>query len=136
MWKEKQPIYGDHIRVNRGLYFHHGIYASNDAVIHFASLEPGHETDPTMASVVVTDLKTFLKGGILEVREYTEEELKIKRSPQDIINYAFSQLGTKNYNLITNNCEHFANRCVFGESRSEQVNNVFATIKNLFGGGI
>ena len=37
MWEVKKPVYGDQIRVNRGLYAHHGIYASDDCVIHFAA---------------------------------------------------------------------------------------------------
>ena len=39
------------------------------------------------------------------------------------------RLGT--YNLISNNCEHFANECVFGQAVSEQVEDVFSKI---FGG--
>ena len=33
MWKLKNPNYGDHIRVDRGMYFHHGIYESDDVVV-------------------------------------------------------------------------------------------------------
>ena len=78
-------------------------------------------------------LSEFLKDGILEVRIFNSEELSKKRSPSDIVNYAFMQvdkrLGT--YNLISNNCEHFANECVFGQAVSEQVEDVFSKI---FGG--
>ena len=35
IWIEKRPAMGDHIRVNRGLYCHHGIYVSDNEVIHF-----------------------------------------------------------------------------------------------------
>ena len=36
-WVQKQPQKGDHIRVMRigGLYAHHGVYVSDDEVIHF-----------------------------------------------------------------------------------------------------
>ena len=35
-WKMIEPIPGDHIRVESNGYYHHGIYASDDCVIHFA----------------------------------------------------------------------------------------------------
>lgn len=131
MWNlDKKPTLGDMIRVNRGLYYHFGIYESDDVIYQFASPK-GAEISPDTAVVLTTDLNTFLKDGNLEVREYTEDELKEKRKPEEIINYAKEHLGETGYNLVNNNCEHFANRCVFGKSTSEQVSNV---IKFLFGG--
>ena len=124
MWIIRKPEYGDHIRVNRGIYYHHGIYVSDDIVINFASTKPGYELDPNSASVCVVTLENFLKGGVCECRTYTNEEEKIKRQNQDIVNYAFTKLGTKGYNIINNNCEHFANECVFGKKYSEQVNRI------------
>ena len=131
MWETKNPIFGDHIRVNRGLYSHHGIYASNDCVIHFAPPNNTGEIDHANAQVVVTNLTDFLNGGILEVRVFTDEELKVKRTPQDIVNYAFSRMGEKGYNIISNNCEHFANECLFGKKKSNQVDSILSF---LFGG--
>lgn len=131
---EKKPTYGDHIRVCRGLYYHHGIYIDDDNVCQFASTINGHETDPAYACVCVTSLNDFLKGGILEVSEYNDDELKEKRQPQEIVNAALSRLGEKGYDLIKNNCEHFANECVFGKRMSDQVDNVMTLLGSLFGG--
>lgn len=130
MWEEKKPVFGDQIRVNRGLYAHHGIYASDDCVIHFAAKDQNNELDPTKAKIITTSLADFLKGGVCEVRCYTKEELAKKRSPKDIVNYAMSCLGRGGYNLVTNNCEHFSNECAFGEKTSDQVSNIL----RLFGG--
>ncbi len=126
MWKEQQPKYGDQIRVNRGFYYHHGIYASDDCVIHFAP--PGNEgtLDPAKARIIQTSLADFLKDGKLEVRTYNEEELKKKRTPQEIVNYALLHLGEGGYDLISNNCEHFSNLCAFGVKESSQVNKVLS----------
>ena len=129
--KNIAPYKGAQIRVNRGLYSHHGIYVSDDLIIHFASNEPGHETDPLYASVCKTDLKGFLKGGELEVREYTEEEMREKRGNDEIVEYVLSNLGRKGYDLINNNCEHFSNECAFGKSYSSQVESVLSLFKNL-----
>ncbi|HPA57831.1 MAG TPA: lecithin retinol acyltransferase family protein, partial [bacterium] len=32
-WSRREPIKGDHIRVNRGFYYHHGIYVNDNEVI-------------------------------------------------------------------------------------------------------
>ena len=131
LWVNKTPVFGDHIRVNRGLYSHHGIYASDDCVIHFAPPNNTGDIDPSLARVIVTDLKSFLNGGMLEVRTFKQEELSIKRTPQDIVNYAFSRVGEGGYNLISNNCEHFANDCLFGKKKSNQVDSILSFV---FGG--
>jgi len=122
MWINKKPVSGDQIRVNRGLYFHHGIYVSDDEVIQYAS-PSGSEISEETALIIKTDLKTFLKDGILEVREYSSEELKKKRSNSEIVDFARKQLGKGlgEYSIVSNNCEHFSNYCAFGEKRSNQV---------------
>lgn len=133
MWAVKKPVFGDHIRVNRGLYYHHGIYASDDCVIHFASIDSTDRIDPAKAKIITTNLTKFLCGGILEVKEFDLNEIGQKRSPSEIINYALMRVGegVNTYNLISNNCEHFANECVFGKKQSQQVDDV---LKVLFGG--
>lgn len=131
MWERKNPSYGDQIRVNRGMYTHHGIYISEDSVIHFAPPGNTDVLDPSKARVINTSLEEFLKDGVLEVRVYTEEELKRKRSPKAIVTEALAHLGEGGYNIISNNCEHFSNLCAFGKKESNQVEAVFSL---LFGG--
>jgi hypothetical protein len=132
MWKTKKPVLGDHIRVSRGLYYHHGIYADDYCVFHFAS-PSDNEMNPETARVLYTTLDGFLKGGTLEVREYTFEESNKKRNPKEVIDAAIKSIGEGGYNVISNNCEHFANRCIFGESKSEQVDNVKELLRRMFG---
>ena len=132
--KNIKPEYSSHIRVNRGLYCHHGIYLSDDCVVQFGGTGNDNVLDPANARIIIVTLDEFLRGGILEVREYNEEEKVLKRSPKDIANYALSQLGRGGYDLINNNCEHFANECVFGKKMSEQVNNVQDILSKIFRG--
>lgn len=122
------PVYGDEIRVNRGLYFHYGIYIDDKNVVQFGTVS-GVEVSPENARVIITTLDVFLKGQVLEIREYSSEEQKKKRKPEEVVNYAMAHLGEAGYDLINNNCEHFANRCVFGESYSEQVDNIMALLR-------
>ncbi len=124
----KKATYASHIRVNRGLYYHHGIYLSDDCVIHFGGTDSDNILDPSKARVIKTNLDDFLKGGILEVRNITQEEAATIRSSQDIANYAFASLGNAGYDLVNNNCEHFANECLFGEKKSMQVNEILSKI--------
>ncbi len=132
MWIKKKPAYGDQIRVNRGLYFHHGIYVSDDEVIQYASPK-GSEISAATALIISTSLSQFLNGGEVEVREYNREELDRVRSKEEIVEFAKSKLGTGlgEYNLINNNCEHFSNYCAFGIKESNQVEDIF---KMIFGG--
>lgn len=132
MWVKMKPEYGAQIRVSRGLYYHHGIYANDNEVYQFAS-PVGSEVSQETAEVMVTTLDKFLDGGELEVRCYTDEELKKKRKPDEIIEYAKAHLGEKGYDIISNNCEHFSNRCAFGKSESNQVEDVFKMLKGMFG---
>ena len=54
-----------------------------------------------------------------------------ERTPQDVVNYAFSRVGEGGYNIISNNCEHFANDCLFGKKKSNQVDSILSFV---FGG--
>ena len=134
IWVQKPPQRGDHIRVQRmeGLYTHHGVYVSDREVIHFTGADDDSILDWDKPEVISTDLATFLKGGVLEVKEYTDEEFTDLYSPEQIVSYARACLGDKGYNLIFNNCEHFANVCTLGRFRSNQVDRFFDAIDDVF----
>lgn len=147
VWEYKKPEKGDHIRVSRGLYTHHGVFITKDEVIHFTGEENDNVLDWSKNEVIQSPLERFLLGGQLEVKVYTNEELEDLYPVQEIIQYARHCVGDRGYNLVLNNCEHFANTCTLGRFRSRQVENVlggrkmgiFSTIgsaiKGIFGGG-
>lgn len=130
IWAQKFPKRGDHIRVRRinGLYYHHGIFVSNSEVIHFTGDDDDSVLDWSKAHVIKTDLQKFLRGGTVEVKEYTDAELADLYPVEGIVSWARACLGDGGYNLVFNNCEHFANACTLGKYRSRQV-------ENFFGGG-
>lgn len=134
IWVQKPPQRGDHIRVQRmeGLYAHHGVYVSDREVIHFTGADDDSILDWDKPEVISTDLATFLKGGVLEVKEYTDEEFTDLYSPEQVVSYARACLGDKGYNLIFNNYEHFANVCTLGRFRSNQVDRFFDAIDDVF----
>lgn len=129
-WSEKVPQKGDHIRVNRGVYNHHGIYISDEEVVHFTGQDDDSILDWSKNEVISTNLDRFLLCGVLEVKEYTDEEFEDLYPVEHIVTYARACLGNKGYSLIFNNCEHFANVCTLGRFRSRQVEGVFDAILN------
>jgi len=131
MWTKRDLKFGDQIRVNRGFYYHHGIYEDDDHIYQYAAKE-GSEVSQENALIICTNLKTFAKDGEVEARDYNEEELKKLRPKEEIIKTAKNMLdtGLGEYNLVTNNCEHFSNYCAFGKKESNQVNDF---LNMLFG---
>ncbi len=125
---EPQP--GDQIRVKCKQIYHHGIYIGNDEVVAF-----GHSfsllEDHSKIEVLKTSVEEFLQGGFLEVRIFNKKELKQKRKPEEIIKTALSKLGEKGYHILHNNCEHFANYCVFGKKISTQTELVHLQVKEM-----
>lgn len=127
-WENRIPERGDHIRVMRigGLYAHHGVYVSDNEVIHFTGRDSDSILDWSKCEVIQSNLDTFLKGGVLEVKEYTDEEYQDLYPVNEIVDYARSCVGDRGYNLAFNNCEHFANVCTLGRFRSNQVERVLS----------
>lgn len=50
---------------------------------------------------------------------------------RDIVLRARSRLGECRYDLLSNNCEHFPNWCLRGESRSHQVEALTGPVRTL-----
>ena len=125
-WARQAPIMGDHIRVRRlgGLYYHHGIYVSDDEVIAFAGDDDYNPIDWWDTEIRSTSFDEFRQGGDVEVRQYTPEEQAQLCSVPETIAFARACLGNKKYDLLFHNCEHFANACKLGVYRSRQTEDI------------
>jgi len=105
---------GDHIRATRDLGHHHDAIDLGDGwVIHFAA-DPGGPK--ATASIRLDTWTTFAGDGVVGVRPYGGTI-----DPERTVARAESRLGETGYDLIANNCEHFARWCVTGDHTSEQV---------------
>lgn len=96
--KAIQLSIGDHISIRRRLpapYTHHGIYVGDGEVIHFSEGE-----------VRLDELNKF--GPIASIRKVDSH---LGCSEEIVVMKAYSRLGERGYNLIVNNCEHFALWC-------------------------
>lgn len=107
---------GAHLVVKRKGCTHHGIYIGNGRVIHYACFSKAFKKD----KVLETTYSKFADGAIVEDYKL-EYKLKVYRyNPRDIIERAKSRLYEDKYNLVFNNCEHFANWCTHGDNYSSQ----------------
>lgn len=156
-----QAIYGDIIGVVRrnGAYTHYGIYVSDTCVIHYAipaSMSVGH------ATIHATSLKLFLRNateyfildfpkpyqppvvlGNDQPHNETISEQVARRlqqqygyhlyTPIETVNRAKSRIGETHYNLLTNNCEHFAIWCKTGVSESMQISEMLGVLGSAAG---
>lgn len=105
---------GDHLYCYRkdGLYTHHGIYVGEGMVVHYTG-EPGQKEN---AAVKKTSLAEFAAGDEIRIKSH------IFCSDADtVVARALGRLGERDYNLVFNNCEHFAHWCKTGSAESEQV---------------
>ena len=110
----------DHLQVPRqhGLFLHHGIDLGDDTVAHYLE---GRE-------ILRSALDDFSQGQPVSVVPHTQ------CSPQGVtLRRAMSRIGEQNYNLLFNNCEHFATWCKTGRHRSGQVDSVLERARHWSG---
>ena len=110
---------GDHIKVYRTGYWHHGIDIGNDRVIHFTgNKEKGYSGLGTSDLVITeTSIEDFSCNANVKTVKYSEKS----NDAETTVEIAQSYLGKSGYSLFDNNCEHFARYCKTNEWKSEQV---------------
>lgn len=128
----KTPRFGDIVRVEAGQFYHYGIYVSDDEIIQFGPTpDAAHSLLDRDIRVCTSDMNGFLKGGFLEVASFTLKERLKAASPKEVVERARREIGTGGYEILSNNCEHFVNNCVFGKKSSEQVDSVRAFWRSI-----
>jgi hypothetical protein len=100
---------------------HHGIVTKIDGndirITHFH----GEMGDVTVHTV---SFEEFMDGEIdLYIYQHGKDLKSSVISAKQIEKYNTQYNG--NYNLITNNCEHFVTKCIFGEGKSRQIGHLF-----------
>ena len=100
----------DHLQAPRqhGLFLHHGIDLGDGTVAHYLE---GRE-------ILRNSVEEFSRGQPVSTVSYPEGDC----SPVGLtLRRAMGRLGEQRYNLLFNNCEHFAHWCKTGRHRSNQV---------------
>ncbi|MEB3312110.1 MAG: lecithin retinol acyltransferase family protein [Snowella sp.] len=106
---------GDQIYVYRelwnleGVYEHHGIDCGDGTVIHYR--KPSETVERTSWDIFSRHKPVFQK-------HYHNQFCFL---PEIVVERAQSRLGEQKYNLLFNNCEHFANWCKTGLNESGQI---------------
>jgi hypothetical protein len=135
---------GDHLRVHRGLYWHHGIYVGDDRVIEFGG---GSRFRKWEIGIREIELKDFVRIGRVEVVRHPAELLPglgirlPKALPAEQVVHRAQWLEQQplpvGYNLVGSNCEHIANWCVTGGYfESLQVRRAFRITAFIVGPGL
>ncbi len=120
-WWPSSPKKGDMIRVRIGAVYHYGIFVSENEVIQFGPPPTAERLRESQTfCVIATDIDTFCGGVIAEVAKAETREEKKRFSPRKTVTIAKARLGERGYDLIHNNCEHFAYECVYGIKHSSQ----------------
>ncbi len=117
---------GDIVRVRAGGVWHYGVYVSDAEVIQFGAPPRGKPVPAGEMRVLSTDVNEFAGDEIIEKARLTPLEKLRRVPPKRTVSIARSRLGEGGYDLINNNCEHFARACVFGKAVSEQTGYVQA----------
>ena len=100
----------DHLQTPRqhGLFLHHGIDLGDGTVAHYLE---GRE-------ILRSPRAEFSRGQAISTVSYPQGSC----SPVGVtLRRAMGRLGEQRYNLLFNNCEHFAHWCKTGRHRSSQV---------------
>jgi hypothetical protein len=110
---DDEPALGTELVTRRSGYAHHGIYAGNGRVIHYAGFAKSLNRGP----VEEVSLAQFADGHEVTLRQ----SVAAKFGGLEAVRRARTRLGEDRYRLLTNNCEHFVSWCLYGEARSQQV---------------
>lgn len=119
---------GDELRVDRGLYGHHGMYVGNDWVVQFG----GRIKDKPHASIHCVPLAEFVKAGQPKVVKH--EELDRAEAVRRTL-WLLENPPPMQYHVFGYNCEHVARWCATGRIECNQARSAF-TLNMLFGGGL
>ena len=100
----------DHLQAPRqhGLFNHHGIDLGDGSVAHYLEGR----------AILRSPKEEFSRGQPISSVDYPEGSCS---APGVTVRRAMGRLGEQNYNLLFNNCEHFAHWCKTGRHRSSQV---------------
>ena len=121
---EKQIRPGDVIFVERScnLYRHYAVYVGDGEIIHYAS-ESGDFGENV--SIHKTTMEQFLDGAkqyfICKFPKHSRIKGYHLYTKRETVERAYQRLGERRYDLLGNNCEHFAVWCRTNISDSSQV---------------
>ena len=128
-WILKEIEIGDMVRVPMKEVYHYGVCTGEDRIIQFGEPVLTCPKPKEEIRVIAADVSSFLGGQFAEVAVFDKKELRNRRPVGEIVAYAEKSLGKGGYDILYNNCEHFANECVFGTHTSSQIDRIRSEVE-------
>lgn len=135
---------GDQLEFHRGVYSHWAVYMGNEEVIHLTGISSTCTFNPN--HIFTIGGKLFAKAEVkresvwnvvcdskVEINNDKDKSCRPLRT-DEIVRIAMGMIGDIGYNVLWQNCEHFAALCRYGVSWSKQADNALETI--MVGGAI
>lgn len=132
---------GDQLEFHRGVYSHWAVYVGNEEVIHLAGINSFDSTCTFNPKHTFTiGGKIFIKAkvkreSVWKVIRDSEVEINNDKDkscrpyrPHEIGRIAMGMIGDIGYNILWQNCEHFAAFCRYGVAWSKQADNALTAI--------
>ncbi|XP_021351176.1 retinoic acid receptor responder protein 3-like isoform X2 [Mizuhopecten yessoensis] len=124
---------GDMVEFPRGWYSHWGVYLGEGRIVHLSGGDnDGINGNINSGSVFTICGKNFSKAWVM-IDDFWKIALKCKakinngkdrkcspRQPHEMVRVAMEMVGEIGYNVLWNNCEHFAAFIRYGKKWSEQ----------------
>lgn len=153
--KNDSAIYGDVIGVRRFGYKHFAVYVGCDRIIHYAHegdklcVHEAHMTEfldganayficdfpdcygrPAEMNTTVFSTDSIIRNPYGELWRFLKRHQDYHLyTPEETVQRAYEKIGEEKYNLVTNNCEHFALWCKTGIAESHQVNDLLGALE-------
>ncbi|XP_037635700.1 phospholipase A and acyltransferase 3-like isoform X3 [Sebastes umbrosus] len=125
---DEKPKPGDLIEIFRGPYEHWAVYVGDGFIVHLtsrpdvlgASANSLRSVTTKKAMVKKEKLRDVVGNNKWKISNRLDEKYD-PRSVQDIVREAYAKVGKElHYDVLMENCEHFANELRYGKAESRQ----------------
>uniref|UniRef100_A0A2C9L8F8 LRAT domain-containing protein n=1 Tax=Biomphalaria glabrata TaxID=6526 RepID=A0A2C9L8F8_BIOGL len=122
---------GDIIKISRTFFNHWGIYVGNNSVVHVSVCNSGNSLtsaglpvsnifrEPRMEAVVKQSFYRVVGDDYAECSSKNDSHKRPLPQASIVLN-ATSEIGPIQYQPLYKNCEHFVNKCRYGQEKSSQ----------------
>ncbi|XP_062380640.1 phospholipase A and acyltransferase 4-like [Sardina pilchardus] len=115
----RDPVPGDMVEIIETLYSHWTVYVGDGYVVHFTV--PGPARPISKGRISRSKLAGMVVGCSYRVNNYLDDRYE-PRPADVIVSEANAWVGKPlDYNLLLENCEHFATYLRYGHAESRQV---------------
>ena len=119
------PEFGDRIEMSRwlGAYKHWAFYIGSDIVVNFTGVEnPASKSKSEKLQIVQSDLRETIGQSPARINNGDDaENFSPATRPEVAERMLHFMENWPEYNVVSNNCEHFTNYCRYGKKFSKQM---------------